>query len=185
MKKFILAETGEEVKMGDTIKGIKKIETSFGTIKSIELIVVSRDNVINLMNRGIIKCIDKKPIDKKLNIVEDDTNNIGFYIKCLSTKYSRSVEDIIDWLNTTNKICPKAVLDILLAEIALHFYRDDVEGFDNSKAYYSLRLKNGEVGKVVNPSKYTPLFKSYEDAEKAREILKKQLEFMYGKQENC
>ena len=72
MKKFILAETGEEVKMGDTIKGIKKIETSFGTIKSIELIVVSRDNVINLMNRGIIKCIDKKPIDKKLNIVEDD-----------------------------------------------------------------------------------------------------------------
>lgn len=173
MKKFIIAKTGEEVKLGDTIRGKKNRETSFGTIEIVEDILISRHNINELISRGIVKCVD----ESKENKNNDD--NIGFYIELLSLKFKKSVEEIIDWLNATNKVCPKSVFDLLLSEIALHFYNKDVNGFDKAEIYYSLRPRDGKVGKVTNVTSHVPLFKSAEDAERARKILKEQLEYMY------
>jgi hypothetical protein len=178
MKKLVLAKTGEEVKMGETIRGIKNIETSFGAIKSVETIRVTVHNVDSLIERGILKCIEEPKVKEPTNA--DDTDNIGFYVKVLSIRYKKSMKEIIDWLNDTNRICPKAVLDLLLHEISMYFYSIDVEAFDKAEDYYSLRPRDGKVGKVVNINKYVPLFKSAEEAERARKILKKQLEYMYG-----
>lgn len=180
MKKLVLAKTGEEVKMGETIRGIKNIETSFGVIKSIETIRVTIHNVNSLIERGILKCIEEPKVKEPSAGDFSDTDNIGFYVKVLSIRYKKSMEEMIDWLNDTNRIYPKAVLDLLLREISMHFYSIDVEGFDKAEDYYSLRPRDGKVGKVVSFNKYIPLFKSAEEAERARKILKKQLEYMYG-----
>ena len=181
MKKLVLAKTGEEVKMGETIRGIKNIETSFGVIKSIETIRVTVHNVNSLIERGILKCIEEPKVKEPTSADDfSDTDNIGFYVKVLSIRYKKSMKEMIDWLNDTNRIYPKAVLDLLLHEISMHFYSIDVEGFDKAEDYYSLRPRDGKVGKVVNINKYIPLFKSAEEAERARKILKKQLKYMYG-----
>jgi hypothetical protein len=180
MKKLVLAKTGEEVKIGDTIRGIKSTETSFGVIEFVETIRVTAHNVNSLIERGLIKCIEEPNIKESTSDAFSGTDNIGFYVKSLSIRYKKSMKEIIDWLNATNRIYPKAVLDLLLHEISMHFYSIDVEGFDNAEDYYSLRPRDGKVGKVVNINKYVPLFKSAEEAERARKILKKQLEYMYG-----
>lgn len=182
MKKFILTRTGEEVKIGDTIEGTKIVENSFGTIEVIHTIKISINNIDSLIRKGIIKSVEvsREPDASTDMEIKSKDDSVGFYIKLLAMKYKRSVKDISEWLNDTNKVCPKAVLDILLQEIAWYFYNIDVNGFDNAEIYYSLRPKDGKVGKVANVSTYIPLFKSVEDAEKARKILKKQLELMYG-----
>ena len=180
MKKLVLAKTGEEVKIGETIRGIKSIETSFGLIKSVETIRVTVHNVNSLIERGVIKCIEEPKVKETTSDDFSDADNIGFYVKILSIRYKKSMKEMIDWLNDTNRVYPKTVLDLLLNEISMHFYNIDVEGFDKAENYYSLRPKDGKVGKVVNINKYIPLFKSAEEAERAREILKKQLEYMYG-----
>lgn len=181
MKKFIIAKTGEEVKLGDTIRRVRRQKNSFGTIEAVDDVLISIHNINSLIEKGIIKCIDApKDVNPKNTDIKFDVDSIGFYVKFLSIRYQCSISKVIDWLNATNKICPKAVLDLLLHEIALHFYNADVKGFDEAENYYSLRPRDGKVGKVTNVTSHVPLFKSAEDAERARKILKEQLEYMYG-----
>lgn len=180
MKRFILAHTGEPVNFGDVLKRVKREKHSFGTIETIEVMNVTENNIDDLISSGIITVVKDPKINysskKKYN---NDT--IGNIIESLALRYNKDVEEVVKWLNDTNKVCPKAVLDLLLQEISLYFYSRDEEGYRNAETYYSIRYRDGKVGKVQNIHNYIPLFKSAEDAEKARTILKKQLELMYGK----
>lgn len=175
MKKFILAETGEEVKFGDVIAEVNANDYS----KRIITQTVTEYNISYFVEKGIIKEIEDEK-DKKEVVRED----LEFYIDLLALKCKKSSKEVTDWLNTMNRFCPKAVLDLLLNEIALYFYHIDVEGFDKTNEYFSLKPSDGKVGKVVAISNYIPLFKSIEDAELARKILKKQLKLVYGEQKN-
>ena len=171
-RKYFIEETGQEVNIGDMIQKTKVTDTTFGTVKTVEIVEITEDTLKDLIKRGVVKC-------KETEV--SDLDNIGFYIASLAEKYNKSEKEVIDWLDKTNDICPKAVLDILLSEIAIHLFAEDMEGFTDSKEYYSLRPKDGKVGKVVNFNAFIPLFKNIEDAERARRILKTQLELMYGK----
>lgn len=175
-KKYIIVDTNEEVKIGDVMVGSAKIKTSFGVIEKSYEFTVTESKLKELVKEGVVKCIESKP-NRKV------TNTIGYYIKSLAIKYKCEFEDVIEWLEKTNKVCPKAVLDILLQEISQHFYFEDPQAFDDAKQYYGIRLTDGKVGKVNVASTYIPLFKSVEDAEYAREILKDQLDMMYGKKQ--
>lgn len=179
MKKYVFVKTGEEVNIGDTIEGTKESKNSFGTIKTKVVIKVTAHNINELIEKRVIKCVES---NNPKNDCEYDRNNIGFYINKLAIRYKRNIDDVISWLEDTNKICSRAVLDILLNEIAIEFYNIDVRSFDSAETYYSIRLKDGKVGEVRNIYSHIPLFKSKEDAEKARLILKGQLDYMYGEQ---
>lgn len=176
MKKYIIAKSGEPVNIGDTLKGTKEVDTSFGRMKIVEEHLLTEDNIQDFIDTGVIKIISQRKTVK-------NHYDLGKIITLLADRYDKSVEEFTNWLEDTNAICPKAVLDILLQEIAISFYNDNPTAFDEAEVYYSLRPKDGKVGKVQNINSYTPLFKSVEDAEKAREILKGQLEHMYGKSE--
>lgn len=186
MRKFIIAKTGEEVHIGDAIQRIEESKNSFGTIKTIETTTITFNNIGRFIDDGIIKVVDTEDSPKKTRrCAKYVEGNIGRYIVQLASKLGCSINDLINWFNAMNKVYPKAVLDMLLHTIASKFYEEDPEAFNNAKEYYSLRPKDGKVGKVPNIThKYISLFKSVEDAEKARTILKEQLELMYGKQED-
>ena len=173
--KYVLAKTGEEVNFGDILYCTKEKKTSFGTIKTSGSCLLTPYNVDVFIEKGIIE------VRKSLEVDSKDTDNIGFYLEMLSKRIKCSVKELTSWLENMNKVCPKAVLDMLLQEIALAFYNNNPEAFDKAKEYYSLRPRDGKVGKVININSYIPLFKSKEDAEKARNILKGQLALMYGK----
>lgn len=171
-KKYVITKTGEEVKIGDIIACKEEQKTSFGTIRTTNSFTVTAHNIDTLVKQGILKCIEPK---------EDKKKDLTFYLKSLAVRIPCSVKELTTWLERINGVCPRAVLDILLGQIALEFLKTDPLAYDNAECYYSLKLKDGTVGKVVNLNEYLPLFKSKEDAEYAREILKDQLEFMYGK----
>lgn len=172
MKKYVIVKTGEEVKYGDTIQLSQSRETSFGVFKRISKFKLSPINAELFIRHGIIKCVEEET-------ASEDTLN-----RCLeiaAKKMECSVKELVDILERMNRICPKAVLDLLLQTLALKFYNENIKAFNEAKEYFSLKPKDGKVGKVYNNNKYIPLFKSEEDAEKAREVLKKQLTLMYGK----
>ena len=178
MMKLKLAKTGKEVKIGDVLEKTNEIETSFGTIKFKDRITVSLNNLSRLIEAGIIVMGSSDSEDTKKSLKK--SYDLGMIISSLARKYKCSVEKLSEWLDETNRICPRAVLDLLLNEISYIFYYDNPQAFDKAETYYSLRPRDGKVGKAININKYVPLFKSAEEAEIAREILKKQLEYMYG-----
>ena len=145
-------------------------KTSFGIMKTHISYTITPLNIDTFMEKGIIKCID---------VEEKEDDNIGYYIETLSKAMGCSPDELADWLDKLNKVCPKAVLDVLESAIANHFL--DLKAYKSADKLYGIRLSDGKVGVVASNSMYIPKFSSIEAAEKARDILKDQLELMYGK----
>ena len=177
MKKYVIAKTGEEVNFGDIVATTCERVTSFGSIKSYEEFTLTPVNIKTFIENGVIKVVEEGK--------EPEESNLGYYINIAAKKLKCTKEELIEWLEKMNKVCPKAVFDFLLHIIAIEYYKKDLKAFGEAKAYYSLKPKDGEVGRVNITSAYIPLFKSREDAEEARKLLKDQLDLMYGKQKSC
>ena len=171
MKKYRIKSTGEEVNIGDRVSVCKTQKTSFGKLIVKETLNLDEYTAKKLIGCGVLEEI----VTKKA--VEPD---ITFYIELIAQKLHKSIEEVTEMLEDLNKICPRAVLEILLNTIASSFYNEDPQAFDEAEHYYSIRLYDGKCGEVHRVHSNIPLFKSKEDVEAARLILKDQLEFMYG-----
>ena len=174
MKKYVLVETNQEVKLGDTIAYKIVKETSFGTIKIYKEYTLTSANINTFIKNGIIK---------EASPNKESKNTIGFFVNIIAKKLGKTVDELVPILESLNTVCPKAVLDLFLQTIAVYLYEENPQAFDETDVYYSLRPKDGTVGKVNYVLPFIPLFKSVEDAELARTILKDQLKLMYGKQQ--
>ena len=174
MKKYKVKRTGEEVNIGDRISLSKTQNFSFGKMISKEIFCLDEITANRLVEYGILE---------EVEVVEKINSDITFYIQLLADRMHKSIEEVADMLNNMNKVCPRAVLDLLLDAIATSFYNDNPQAFDEAEHYYSIRLYDGKCGEVHRIHSNIPLFKSKADVEAARLILKDQLEFMYGEQE--
>lgn len=170
-KKYVIVKSGERVKMGDTLVREYNEKTTFGTIIIKEKYTLTPETVEELIEKKIIQPIQ---------VVEGKKLNLDSIVNTLATKLDCDLEDTVALLTRLNAINPKIVLNILLQLIADAMYDNDPDDFNKVDCYYSLRHKDGKVGKVINLNPYITLFKSKEDAETARKILKDQLKFMYG-----
>ena len=175
MRKFVITETGKEVKIGDTLSRKEKKKTSFGTMYIHETVLVTEENIQSLIERGIVKEVIPETTPNS------EEHTLSYYVKKLAEKRKASFEDTVKLLDSLNKVNAKAVLDLLLQEIAVEFCIRNPIAFNQAEDYYSLKISDGTVGKVHKLGRYIPLFKSVEDAEIARTILKEQLEYMYGR----
>ena len=173
MKKYVITRTGETVNIGDTIRKTKKIENSFGTIETIEDVLVTKSNIDSLVKAGVLKCIDTS-----LNTSKNKRLTLEIIIESLAKKYNKSVEEIIDWMNTTNKFCPRVVLDLLLHEAA-YCLNGRNSNFMVENTYYTIDSDNG-LTRHIPYSRILPLFKTEEDLELVRKVLKAQFKLMYG-----
>ena len=174
MKKYRIKSTGEEVNIGDRVSVCKTQRTSFGKLIVKETLYLDERAAKKLIGYGVLE---------EINTAKAPISDITFYVGILADKLHKSVEEVAEMLEDLNKVCPRAVLDILLNVIATSFYNEDPQAFDEAEHYYSIRLYDGKCGEVHRVHSNIPLFKSKEDVEAARLILKDQLEFMYGEQE--
>lgn len=174
MKKYVISKTKEPVNIGDVIKKSKRINTPLGYVSIDESYPVTEDVIEELIKEGIVE--EVKPSEK--NVKEYSAKDV---INNLAIKYGTSMQDVSKWLNRTNEICSRAVFDILLKEISFMLYNEDPNAFDEAETYYSVTV-TGKVGKVNNIKNNIPLFKSEEDANRAKSILHNQLVYMYGEQ---
>lgn len=168
-QKFIIKKTGEELHIGDKIclTSIKK--TSFGKISSKEILAADEELIESLVNKGLVEVVKSRDIE-----------DLSFYISILAQKMNIDYDEVVYMLNKLNKVNRRAVLDTLLKVIAEAFYNEDPKAFDEAEHYYSLRPSDGKCGEVHKVHSYIPLFKSKEDVEAARKLLKEQLISMYG-----
>lgn len=172
MKKYVIAKTGEEVKLGDVIAYDNERKTSFGIMKTHISYTIIPLNIDSFLEKGIIKCID---------IEEKEEDNIGYYIDILAKKLGYTSDELVDWLEKVNKVCPKAVFEILEKTIADEFAKASPKEYLYADKFYGIRLSDGKAGMITGNNVYIPKFASLEDVEKARTLLKDQLNLMYGK----
>ena len=169
MKKYKVKQTGKEIKLGDIIAVVTTRRTSFGVLNMKEVVPLTKDLLNTLIKDGLVEAITPKKNEE-----------LSFYVGLLAQKLGRDYNEVASMLDDMNKVCSRAVLDLLLDTIAQVFYNEDPKGFDEAEHYYSIRLYDGKCGEVHRVHSRIPLFKSKEDVEAAREILKEQLVYMYG-----
>ena len=170
MSKYFLKESGEEVKIGDTIVIRKEVKTPLGKGTMIIEKVVTEDNVSLLVKKGIL-------------VIDIEKENFTNYIKQVAESHNMSYEQAICLLFDMSKTDAFTALYLLLkaaSEKAMKYYRGDTEVIVN--------LHNGKLHdtKVVNDiHSHLPVFPTKEVAEKAIATLEGLFEKVYGsKQED-
>lgn len=167
MKKYIIVKTGEECKIGDLIGYSIEKKCSFGEFKLEEYITLNSSNLQSLIDKGVIKCVEPS---------ENKERTLAFYIDNIAKKLGCTSVEVTNKLDKLNKVCPKAVFDILLAEISLQDFKDDCKKYLESSSFYSINPANGKIFLVTEEFYGVfPLFKDEESAKAAKKLLKKQL----------
>lgn len=170
-KKFYLASTGKEIKMGDTIKGTYCKDGV--TVET--LITVSDATVPILKNMGIIDIctITRNTIPTITAVIERIASRLGWN--------TRKVKDV---LSSISEIMPMAAFNILLREVALMLDEKYPDHISKSEEIYCISSLNGVIYKVEKPYiksyKNFAAFRTIEDAKLACKILKVSLRVMFN-----
>lgn len=124
---------------------------------------------------------EEKPKKKKLRKVP---KQLAAYVRILGQKHHLSFKAMTNFLNEVWEVSKTAAYNMLAKQIAITIdkvkYEDHIS---NSKELFVINLYNGEVFPVkasIKNLELIPVFRTKEDAEFAREILKPLLNEMFG-----
>lgn len=182
MKKFILVETGKEIKLGDKVTLMFEFETDFGNINVVETTVVTKENIKTLVKDGKVKLVE----DDKVKITEDTLDTIwDNSINSIRKKTGWTSEELGDILSTLNSVNSWATLQFILKEIAIELdkkYKD--YSTNNSDEIYAISPQDGHIHKLdkstIKSYKAFPAFRTLEDAKLAYNVVKEHLKHMFN-----
>ena len=173
-RKFILKETGEPFELGHVLGRIYEKTTEYGKITTRIEDLITECNVDQFIEDGLLEEVfptqepDNKPSD------------YDYYFDILCEEYGKSREEVEEYLNATNEICPAAVLNILLTVVSEELNKWSTT---TSDIRYFISPNTGMICEVSLDNQQflamTPYFKLEEDAILAKNILKEQFELMY------
>lgn len=117
-------------------------------------------------------------------IEEDKSTNLAYYVEHLAYRMKVDAKELYDFLIYLSKFHPMAFINVLLREIALVMddkYKNHIKECDN---VYVLSSYNGEITKVptsfIRSFKGFAAFRTYEEADKAKYIMKDYLAKIYN-----
>lgn len=181
-KKYYLAN-GKEVKVGDIISMVKKINSPiFGVGRITEEIMVSEEALPILIQEGIITT-KESPNKNKVDANPSKVNSpvpmdIVYYMKKIGNRLGWKVDKVAHYLDSIASLNPTASLSIILKEIAIELDKRYDGHIRSAATIYciSAATKDNpivEVPRYPNLNyKAISLFRSIEDAEIAKEIVK-------------
>lgn len=176
MNKFILVQTGAEVQIGDVLVCHGKYKNEFGNYFLKQEITVTKDNIQDLIDCGIIR-IENKEDSKKI------PSELYYYIKRIGTKLNYSYQDILKHLQVTYKISKSAVLSMILKEIALVIDENYTDHIKCSPEIYVISTISGKIVKIdkayIKNYNNFAAFRSFKDAEIAYTIVEPILKLMF------
>ena len=172
-RKYVMVDTNDPIKLGDVLVGKFEKSFSFGHFVQEIQETLTDENVEEYIKMGVIK--EDKAEDQS-------SENLDKYIANIADVIEKDTKETACILDRLNLYCPSAVTNLLLETISDDRYAD-TEIKDG--IYYYINLKDGSIQQypgIVDPFDEVPvLCASVADAAKAKEILRDQFKFLYGK----
>lgn len=181
MKRFILTQNGEEVKIGDKLVKYGVITTPLGKGYTAEEVTVDKKILSELLEAGVIQAVDGKPE------VKEDTSTVPmeleYYIEKIAKRLKWKVEKVCNHLNSIDSIMPAAALSVVLREGAIELDKKYKDHIENSPEIYIISALDGRITKAnkahIKNYRNFAAFRSIEDAKIACRIVKPLLKDLF------
>lgn len=174
MEKFILADTNEEVNIGDRIKCTSKEVTENSCFTSEKIFTLTTESLQELINKGVV-IVKEDPKEKPFNL----ETAISHLANRLDLKY----KDICKVLNQVEVINKAALFSILLKECALILDEKYPDHISNSEEIFIVSTFDGKISKVprhhIKTFEHFAAFRTLEDARAACRVLRPWIKEMF------
>lgn len=174
MEKFVLAN-GKEVKVGDTLTKMEKVDVMGQEVVAFSRILVTEDNIQFLVKEGIIK-----PVKEESSTIPLD---IDFYVEKIANKMGWKLEKTWNYLNNVDAVLPSAAFSMVLREIAIELDKKYNDHIENSPEIYVISMFDGRITKAnkahIKNYRNFAAFRNIEDAKIACKIVKPILKDMF------
>lgn len=174
MKNFISAESGKEVKIGDTVGIMTIVDLPvFGEVKAIKSITLTETVLKQLIKDGKVKVVD----------VENHDGTWNAAITNLVEKTGWKVEKLNNILGTLESVNPWAVTQIILREIAIELDKKYEDHINKSERIYAVSPQDGRIHEInkahIKNYKAFPAFRTVEDAKIACSLIRENLKLIF------
>lgn len=165
MKKYILTETGKEVKVGDKITLPKSmVYAIFGGHTDVQI----------LLTEEVI------PMLVGFHIINSYSSDIKYYIEKAAKYFDFYTDDMEDLIEILRKKMPLVAIQILLRIMSIEFTKD--VNLAKLNKVYGISLYDGKIFTLNKCNNYRIAWFDTEDKAKlALKILKPYMEKIYGK----
>lgn len=182
MRKFRIVSTGEEINEGDyfldvikSYDGNSHYETTASAGK------LTDESIKEFLEEGLIEEIKEEEPDVKLKYL----NKVLDQMATLPGISKTEVVEAFDTLVKINTWYPLEIFMYGMADIYNDKHDDDL---DDYKELYAISPFNGKIikvkqSKIKNPYVY-PLFRTYDEAKKVQNLIKEDLQELFGEDEN-
>ena len=174
MKKFILADSGKEIKFGDRILIIEDVNTPLSVARVQRVAVVTKELMGKLIKDGKVNVVEENGINKIWNDA----------IKSLAKKTNWKEEKLLNILATLHLANPWAATQMVLREIAIELDKKYDDHINKSEKIYAISPQDGRIHEVnkktVKNYKAFPAFRSIEDAKIACSLIREHLTSIFS-----
>ena len=174
MKKFILADSGKEIKFGDRVLIIEDVNTPLSVARVQRVAVVTKELMGKLIKDGKVNVVEENGINKIWNDA----------IKSLAKKTNWKEEKLLNILATLHLANPWAATQMVLREIAIELDKKYDDHINKSEKIYVISPQDGRIHeinkKTVKNYKAFPAFRSIEDAKIACSLIREHLKSIFN-----
>lgn len=185
MKKFIVVESGKEVKLGDKIILMFETNTPFGFMKVSKVVPVTEIVLMRLIADKKVKVVDTDDIanNTEHNDIWNDTTWNNTLIN-LSKKTGWKLDKLNGILGTIESVNPWAALQIVLKEIAIELDKKYKDHINKSEEIYAVSPQDGKIHKInkktIKNYRAFPAFRNVEDAKIACSLVREHLKSIFA-----
>lgn len=176
MKKFIVVEGGNEIKLGDNIVAMFNIETPLGIMDFERSIQVTKPVLIRLIKNKKVKVVEDNSVDYQ-KIWDNAFNSI-------LEKTGWTEETLTEVIKDLKLVNPWAVTQLILKEIAIELDKKYKDHINNSEKIYAISPQDGRIHeihkKTVKNYRAFPAFRNIEDAKIACYLVRDYLKDIFN-----
>ena len=174
MKKFILADSGKEIKFGDRVLIVESVNTPLSVARVQRVAIVTKELMGKLIKDGKVNVVEENGINKIWNDA----------IKSLAKKTNWKEDKLLNILATIHLANPWAATQMVLREIAIELDKKYDDHINKSEKIYVISPQDGRIHeinkKTVKNYKAFPAFRSIEDAKIACSLIREHLKSIFS-----
>lgn len=159
-KKRYYTKAGEEVKMGDVIRRVRRGDY-FSVIQEF---IVLPNSISKLIKKGLI--VEREDLEEGPLKSEKD---VEYYLRKICQKSSLNEENSMEFLFTLLNICPASLYTMFLREIAIDLDANYKDHISNSPSIYIVDIASMRVYNL--PKAYIKNYKNFAAFRSSKETL--------------